>query len=95
MKGIKAAVIAMGVVIVIGFVVVVVTIVDRLSGPDEAAELGEIAIPLPADCALADAWSDAGRLFLRYDGPPVCQQVVIVDPESGAEVGRIAAARAD
>lgn len=94
-RGIKAAVIAMGVVIVIGFVVVVVTIVDRLAGSDEPEVLGEVAVTMPAGCRLADAWSEAGRLYLRYDGEGACQQVAIVDPESGAVVGRVAAAASD
>lgn len=94
-RGIKAAVIAMGVVIVIGFVVVVVTIVDRLAGPGEPELLGEIAVPLPAGCRLADAWSEAGRLYLRYEGEADCQQVAIVDPETGGVVGRVSAAPAD
>ncbi len=88
-RGIKAAVVAMGIVIVIGFVVVVVTIVGRLSGTDEAGLAADIAVPLPPGCTLADAWSDAGRLFLRLAGAGDCQQVLIVDLESGAAAGRV------
>jgi len=87
MKGMKAVVVGMGALLVIGFVVVVVTIVDRLSRP--APEIaGEIAVTVPEDCELADAWSDEGRLYLRYDGGLACQQVIVLDAGEGRIVAR-------
>ena len=80
MKGIKFVVLAMGVLIVAGLVVVVVTIVGRLSSSKEAVPPGEVTLPLPAGCSLADAWGEQGRLYLRLAGEgPDCQQVLVVE----------------
>lgn len=83
----KLLVIGMGVVILVGFVVVVATIIDRLANPREAKTLGEIAVAVPAGCQLADAWSADGRLYLRYAGAD-CGLVVAVDAENGQELAR-------
>lgn len=83
----KALVIGMAVVIVVGFVVVVATLVTRLSNPTRTEVLGEIAVPVPAGCLLADAWTADDRLYLRYAGAD-CGLVVAVDPESGQELAR-------
>lgn len=77
----------MGVVLVIGFFVVVVTLVDRLSNPREAKRLGDVAIIVPAGCQLADAWSQDERLYLRYAGE-ACGLLVVLDAESGGELAR-------
>lgn len=55
---------------------------------------GEVALSLPAGCVIAAAQFDEGRLVLRTDGPRErgCQQVVVIDPDSGQVVGRIKAA---
>jgi hypothetical protein len=83
----KLVVIGMGVVILVGFVVVVVTLVDRLANPREPQTLGEVRLEVPAGCQLADAWSDAERLYLRYAGEG-CGLVVVVEAESGRELAR-------
>ncbi len=55
---------------------------------------GEVALSLPAGCVIAAAQASDGRLVLRTDGPLErgCQQVVVIDPDSGRVVGRIRAA---
>lgn len=83
----KLLVIGMGVVIVVGFFVVVVTLVDRLANPRQPRTLGEVAVAVPAGCRLADAWSQDDRLYLRYAGEG-CGLVVALDAESGQELGR-------
>ena len=84
---VKLLVIGMGVVILIGFFVVVVTLVSRLSNPRSPETLGEVAVAVPAGCLLADAWSQDDRLYLRYAGE-ACGLVVVVDAESGQELAR-------
>lgn len=80
MKGIKFAVLAMGVLIVAGLIVVVVTIVGRLSSTKESVPPGDITLPLPAGCSLADAWGEQGRIYLRLEGEgPDCQQVLVIE----------------
>lgn len=83
----KLLVIGMGVVILVGFLVVVVTLVDRLANPREPDSLGEVAVAVPAGCQLADAWSQDERLYLRYAGEG-CGLVVVVEAESGRELAR-------
>jgi len=83
----KFVVIGLGVVILAGFFVVVATLVDRLSNRRDAKTLGEVTVAVPAGCQLADAWSEDGRLYLRYAGE-ACGLVVALDPESGQELAR-------
>lgn len=88
----KIAVIAMGLVILVGFIVVVVTIVQRLANPAGEAATGTVAVPVPPGCWIADGWSADGRLYLRLDGAaPACRQIVILDPASGKVVGGLVA----
>ncbi len=98
MQALKVMVIVMGVAIVAILVVVVVTIMQRgTSGALSGAEgFGEVAFTLPAGCTLAAAEAAEGRLILRLEGLPErgCQQVVVLDLESGRELGRITATAA-
>ena len=87
LKLLKLLVIGMGVVILVGFCVVVVTLVNRLANPRAPETLGEVAVAVPAGCQLADAWSQDERLYLRYAGE-ACGLVVVVDAESGQELAR-------
>jgi len=83
----KVLVIGMGVVILVGFFVVVATLVDRLSGSRETKGPGEVAVAVPAGCQLADAWTEDDRLYLRYAGEG-CGLVVALDAASGQELAR-------
>ena len=95
MQSLKALVVFMGLLIVAGLGLLVYGMVSQISdGPDSGALGGfdAAAVSLPAGCVLAQAELDEGRLVLRADGPverPDCQQVILLDPESGAELGRI------
>lgn len=91
MRGVKLAVIAMGAVIVVGFIVVVATIVQRLAGPERPAEVGVIGVPVATGCWIADAWSADGKLYLRLDGEGACRQVAIVDEALRKVVGLVVA----
>lgn len=93
MQALKIMVIVMGVLLVVGFAVVIVTLANRMTGDKDAAGFGEIALPVPEGCVIAEATSDGERLILRLDGLPErgCREVVIVDLESGAVLGRIQA----
>ncbi len=60
--------------------------------PGTPGGFGAASVTLPAGCVLAEARLDEGRLVLRAEGPsgrPDCQQVILLDPASGAELGRI------
>jgi hypothetical protein len=83
----KLLVIGMGVILVVGFLVVVVTLFNRLTNPREPKALGQVAVTVPAGCQLADAWSEDEQLYLRYAGEG-CGLVVVLDAESGRELAR-------
>lgn len=87
----KLAVIAMGAVIVIGFIVVVATIVQRLAGPATPGDVGVIGVPVAKGCWIADAWSADGKLYLRLDGDGACRQVAIVDEAQRKVIGLVVA----
>jgi hypothetical protein len=60
--------------------------------PDASGGFDATTVTLPAGCRLAQAELDEGRLVLRAEGPadrPDCQQVILLDPASGAELGRV------
>ena len=98
MQSIKALVIFIGLLILAGLGLLVYGVVGRVSevaGPgDPGAPDGfdAASVTLPAGCVLAEARIDEGRLVLRVEDPssrPDCQQVILLDPASGAELGRI------
>ncbi len=95
MHSIKALVLFMGLLILAGLGLLVYGVVGQVSevaGPGAPGGFDAASVPLPAGCVLAEAHLEAGRLVLRAEGPlgrPDCQQVILLDPASGAELGRI------
>ena len=92
MQALKVLVVVMGIAIFAILAVIVVTVVQRVGGgPAERGGFGELRLAVPEGCTLAQVEAAEGRLLLRLDGPPGrgCQQVVVVDPESGEVLGRI------
>ncbi len=101
MKSIKALVIIMGLLILAGLGLLVYGVVGQVSelaapgapsGPSAPGGFDAASVALPAGCVLAEARIDEGRLVLRVEGPPSypqCQLVILLDPASGAELGRI------
>ncbi len=90
MQGLKALVIGMGVLIVLGFVVLVIGLADKFSRLDEA-DSSETEVPVPDGCSLAETLAEGDRLLLRLEGPADrgCAQIVVVDLESGKVVRRL------
>ncbi len=93
MKSIKVLVIFMGLLIVAGLGLLVYGMVNQVSTMTENGNGFDAAsVALPAGCELAEARIDEGRLVLRVAGPlgrPDWQQVILLDPDSGVELGRI------
>ncbi|MBC6406257.1 MAG: hypothetical protein GDA41_11170 [Rhodospirillales bacterium] len=89
MKALKTLVIVMGVLIVAGFAFVAITVIDRMSGGGSVQLLGNLALSVEADCTLADAWSARGLLYLRIAGDSRCMAIVMIDPKTRKEVGRV------
>ncbi|MFQ5776120.1 MAG: hypothetical protein ACE5GS_16495 [Kiloniellaceae bacterium] len=95
MQALKALVVVMGLLIMASLALLAYGLVTRLSeGTDGPGRLGEVSLPLPAGCAIAEARSQEGRLILRIDGPAErdCQQVVVIDLSDGRVLGRVTAA---
>ncbi len=95
MHALKGFVVFMGLLIVAGLALVVYAMVTRVSdGTGSAGGFDATTVPLPAGCTLAEARIEAGRLVLRAEGPAErgCQQVILLDPESGKVLGRITVA---
>ncbi len=94
MQAIKAVVIGMGLLIVAGLALLfygLVAGVGKLGGG--AKPLGEVVVPVPEGCVIAEASVEAPNLVLRLDGLAErgCQQVVLIDLDSGRIQGRVLA----
>ena len=94
MQGLKVLVILMGFAIFAMIGLIIMTVVGRIGdGPDDkAAGFGTVTLPTAATCELAGAEIAEGeRLVLRFAGPAAegCRQLVILDLESGRELGRV------
>lgn len=95
MKGLLALVIIMGVLIVIGSVVVVVTIANRMSGSkaevaaSKATVFDTVDLPVPAGCEVVETTTADDRLILRLGTGDRCSQLLVVDLASGRHLGTI------
>jgi len=102
MRALKALVIVMGIIIVAGVAIVVGTIVHRMQNKrpaaitaSGAALLGDIVLPLPPGCRVAEMTSANDRLWLRLEpltgnsADAACADILILDPATGSVVGRL------
>jgi|SRR5437899_3165641 len=99
MRALKALVIVMGIIIVVGVVIVVATIIhrsqNRTTTATGAAMLGDIVLPMPAGCRVAEMTSANERLWLRLEpltgnsADAACADILILDPATGSVVGRL------
>lgn len=95
MQALKGLVVVMGILVVVGLILVAYGFVSQLSQRRVVSDgFGEKALTLPAGCVIAAAEAAGDRLVVRVDGPAErgCQQVVVVDMESGEILGRLRAA---
>ncbi len=95
MQALKGFVVFMGLLIVAGLALVIYALVTRVSdGTGPSGGFDATTVLLPAGCTLAEAHAEAGRLILRAEGPAErgCQQVILLDPESGKVLGRVTVA---
>jgi hypothetical protein len=87
----KAVVIGMGVLIVLGFAVVAFEITRRLAGigAGEALPAGEArTLALPQGCTVAEIAGVGDRLAVRLEPAAACPDLIYLDG-SGREVGRV------
>ncbi|MDX1575171.1 MAG: hypothetical protein R3285_03190 [Kiloniellales bacterium] len=94
MQALKFAVIGMAVLIVAGLALLFYGLAQGVGKLSEAGKpLGEVVVPVPEGCVIADSRIEQPYLVLRLDGLAErgCQQVVLVDLESGRVTGRVTA----
>lgn len=95
MKPLIALVIIMGVLIVAGLAVVVVTIASRSGGADRtastraAAKFATVDLPVPAGCEVMETTTADDRLILRLGSGDRCNQVLIIDMTTGRLLGTL------
>ena len=99
MKGMLALVIIMGALIVIGLIVVVVTIANRVSGAagqaaavvaaPGATAFGTAELPVPAGCQVIETVATDDRLILRLGSGDRCNQLLVVDLATGKHLGTV------
>ncbi len=90
MRALKAAVIVMGVLILAGVATIVVTIVNRMSGPGVAEGPAALALldePAGTRIAGMSLATDRVAVQLQGGGP---DRVVVVDTRAGHVVARVA-----
>ncbi|MHA1600182.1 MAG: hypothetical protein ACTSW2_05100 [Alphaproteobacteria bacterium] len=98
MRALKALVVFMGVLIAVGLGLLTYAVIGGLpfdrssgSGDMQPGGFGDTTVVLPSGCVIAEAVVAEGTLVLRIDGPAErgCQLVILLDPESGRELGRV------
>jgi hypothetical protein len=97
MRALKVLVVVLGVLLVAGFAVVVVTIMGRLGqraapAPPAAARLapfGNATVTLPANALVMEVQGAGDRILLRLDLADGSEMLLVLDAATGAELGRI------
>lgn len=91
MRALKALVVSMGILIAGGLALLAYAVIGGLSGDLPDDDFGDTTVVVPPGCVIAEATVAEGSLVLRIGGPAErgCQQVILLDPESGREFGRV------
>lgn len=91
MQAIKALVIGMGVLIVVGMIVLVYGVTTKFGKPslrgEAVRDFGEVRVTLPAGAAVEDARLEGNTLVVRLRGPDKAVQVLLFRREDGKRVG--------
>ena len=97
MRALKVLVVVMGVLLIAGFAVVVVTIMGRLTqratppAPVAAhlAPFGNATVMLPPDALVMEVQGAGDRILLRLDLGDGTEMLLVLDAATGNELGRI------
>lgn len=96
MRALKVLVVVLGILLVAGFAVVVVTIMSRLgqrAAPAAAAvhlaPFGNTKVSLPADALVMEVQGAGDRILLRLDLADGTEMLLVLDAATGTELGRI------
>jgi len=89
---VKVLAVLMGVLIIIGSTVVVVTIIKRSTAEQNDASVA-VVLDEPAGTRIGGIAALSGRLAVLLQGGAGPDRIVLVDPRTGTEAGTIALAR--
>ncbi len=90
MKALIALIVGMGIAIMAALVLVAYGLLAGFG--EEPAGFGARDLEVPPGCAIAEARLEDDLMVIRLTGAADgCEQVVLIDPASGAERGRIVA----
>ena len=109
MGALKGFVVGMGVLIVIGMSLLAYGLYHKANNPDfklfatsdDSPAFGDVAVPAPKGCVIADSQALDGRLYIRLgasdrlssrlglENTPNCDRILVVDAANGAVLGSI------
>ena len=92
MPALKLLVIVLGLGVVVGLSLVIWGLGQQAGRLKQKSDFGELSIPFPSECRLAEASGDGtGRVWLRFEGlvERGCRQILIVDWAGHRVSGRI------
>ena len=90
MRALKALVIGMGILIVIGVVVLVYAIVDRASKTGARETMAaQSKIDLPAGAEIVETSIGDGRIVVRLSLSDGNQRLLLIDADTGDRIGAI------
>ncbi len=91
MRALKTATVVMGVMIVVGFAVLVTVIAGRASrsGAGPARPFAAAPIDIPKGARIEAMAAGPDRLVLSLVLPDGLRQLLVIDPASGARLGTI------
>jgi hypothetical protein len=93
MRGLKVLVVAMGIMLVVGFAVLVAAVIGKMSRngsvPTPARTFTSAAIDIPRGARIEAMTTAADRLVLALALPEGDRQLVIIDLGTGARLGTI------
>lgn len=97
MRALKVLVVVMGVLLIAGVAVVIVTIMSRLTqkatpaAPVTAhlASFGNTTVVLPPDSLVMEVQGAGDRILLRLDLKDGTEMLLVLDAATGTELGRI------
>ncbi|HKK30695.1 MAG TPA: DUF6476 family protein [Alphaproteobacteria bacterium] len=89
MRAIKALVIGMGVLILVGFIFIVVVLLNRMEKMDEPEPAFRSTVSLPAGTRIVEMQVAGETIILRLKGPEDSDSLVVLDAQTGIETGQI------
>ncbi|MGY9056815.1 MAG: DUF6476 family protein [Alphaproteobacteria bacterium] len=89
MSAIKWLVIGMGALILAGFIVIAVTLATRSQGDKPSRAPFAASISLPSGTQVLETSTSDEKIVLRVQAADSSQWLVVIDNDTGAEMGRI------